>query len=509
MKAHKAQVIGLGLGLALFVAAGLLLTAGTGPAVDVHSSAPSPLMRPGQLDPSVMAPAERLGDAFAMVAAQIKPSVVSVYSEKTTRLSIPELSDPFDDELFRRFFGDSFSAPQRPDSHRREFRGHQRGMGSGMIVDKQGHVLTNFHVVRDVDEIKVTLADKRTFDAKILGTDPKTDVAVLELEGRIPEDLPTVTLGDSDALKVGHLVLAIGAPFGLAQTVTEGIISATGRSDIGIADYEDMLQTDAPINPGNSGGPLVNMRGEVVGMNTAIASGVGQYAGVGFAIPSNMVKTLLMKLTTGQKIIRGQLGVGIQDVTKELASRFGMASPRGVLISQVSKDSPAARASLKVGDVIVRFGGDEVRDGRHLRNLVASTAPGTKIKLELIRDGKPANVTATIDKQAEDVGVEAEPAQPEASRLDKLGIAVQTLTPELAKQLRVDVAKGVVITDVNDDSLAAMAGLHRNDVIVEANRTPVTSSAELTRVLTKATAEHSVLLLIKRQGASMFVVLRW
>jgi serine protease Do len=509
MKAHNAQVIGVGFGIALFVAVGLLLTTGTGPGAGVGSIGPSPPMRAGQIDPSVVTAAERLGDAFAMVAAHVKPSVVSVYSEKTTRFSLPELSDPFDDELFRRFFGEPFSTPQRPDSRRHEFRQRLRGMGSGMIVDKQGHVLTNFHVVQDVDAIKVTLADKRTFDAKIVGTDPKTDVAVLKIEGRIPADLPTIALGDSDALKVGNLVLAIGAPFGLAQTVTEGILSATGRSDVGVADYEDLLQTDAPINPGNSGGPLVNMRGEVVGMNTAIASGIGQYAGVGFAIPSNMVKTLLAKLTSGQKIVRGQLGVGIQDVTKELAGQFGMAEPKGVLISAVTKNSPAARAGLKSGDVITRFGGDDVRDGRHLRNLVAATAPGTTIKIELLRDGKPTTVTATIDQQAEEVGVEVEPAQPAASRLDKLGIAVQTLTPELAKQLHVDATKGVVISELSDDGLAAMAGLRKGDVIVEANRTPVASADELTRVLTKAKDPRSVLFLIKRQDASLFVVIRW
>ena len=506
MKAHNAQVIGLGFGLALFVAVGLLLTTGTGPGGGVSSIGPNPSIRPGQIDPTVVAPAERLGDAFAMVAARVKPSVVSVYSEKAMRLDVPE---PFGDDLFRRFFGEPFSAPRRPDSRRREFRGRLRGLGSGMILDKQGHVLTNFHVIREVDAIKVTLADKRTFDAKIVGTDPKTDVAVLSLEGRIPDDLPTVTLGDSDALKVGSLVLAIGAPFGLAQTVTEGIISATDRFDIGVADYEDLLQTDAPINPGNSGGPLVNMRGEVVGMNSAIASGIGQYAGVGFAIPSNMVKALLVKLTTGQKIVRGQLGVGIQDMTKELAGQFGMAEPKGVLIAQIAKDSPAARAGLKIGDVVIRFGGNEIRDGRQLRNLVAATAPGTKTKIELIRDGKPATVTATIDKQADEPTAELEPARPAASRLEQLGIAVQPLTPELAKQLRVDVTKGVVITEVTEGSLAAMAGLDKGDVIVEANRTPVASADELTRVLTKAKDPRSVLLLIKRQDASMFLVIRW
>jgi serine protease Do len=502
MKAHKVQAIGLALGLAVFVAIGLLLTTGThpGPSIDLP-------MRLGLIDPAGTAPAERLGDAFAMVAAHVKPCVVSVYSEKTIRFRALERSDPFDDDLFRRFFGQPSSPPQGADPRRREFRGQQRGMGSGMIVDTQGYVLTNFHVVREVDQIQVTLADKRTFSARIAGTDPKTDVAVLKIEGHVPADLPTITLGDSDALKVGDLALAIGGPFGLAQTVTEGIISATGRSDIGVADYEDLLQTDAPINPGNSGGPLVNMRGEVIGMNTAIASSSGQYAGVGFAIPSNMIKALLMKLTNGEKIVRGQLGIGIQDVTRELADQFGMAEPRGVLISQIAKDSPAVRAGLHVGDVVVRFAGQEIRDGRHLRNLVAATPPGTEVKLELIRDGKPIAVTATIDRQPAEADTAAAPSDQSGSRLDNLGIAVQPLTPELAKQLRVDVTRGVVITDVNEGSPAATAGLHAGDVIVEVNRAPVANPDELLRALSKAKAPHGALLLIKRQDASMFIVI--
>jgi serine protease Do len=503
MKIQSVRAIGMGLGLALFVALGLVLTMGThpGPTPGIQGR-----MQAGLIDPSTEAPAERLGDAFAMIAAHVKPSVVSVYSEKTLRFRGPELSDPFGDDLFRRFFGEPFAAPPSPGGRRRELRQQQRGMGSGMILDQQGHVLTNFHVVRDVDEIKVTLADKRSFTAKIVGTDPKTDVAVLQLEGHVPADLPTITLGNSDALKVGNLVLAIGAPFGLTQTVTQGIISATGRSEIGVADYEDMLQTDAPINPGNSGGPLVNTRGEVIGMNSAIASSVGQYAGVGFAIPSNMIKALLVNLTNGQKIVRGQLGIGIQDVTRELASQFGMAEPRGVLISQITKDSPAARAGMKTGDVIVRFAGVEVRDGRHLRNLVASTAPGTKVPLELIRDGKPLTLTATVEKQASEDSPEAPSPEPPGSRLEKLGVAVQPLTPQLARQLRVDVTRGVVITDVAEDSPAETAGLQKGDVIVEANRTPVASPDELAEVLARA-QDPNVLLLIRRQDASMFVVL--
>ena len=504
MKPHNVQAIGLGLGLALFVAVGLLLTTGTHPGPSTNPPVPGKPFASG--DTSL---AERLGDAFASVAAHVKPSVVSVTSDKTLRFRAPERSDPFNDDLFRRFFGDPFSSPQGTNPGR-ELRQHQRGMGSGMIIDPHGYVLTNFHVVREVDTIKVTLADKRTFNAKIAGTDPKTDVAVLQIEGKVPSDLPAITLGDSDALRVGDLAMAVGAPFGLTQTVTEGIISATGRADIGVADYEDMLQTDAPINPGNSGGPLVNMRGEVIGMNTAIASSVGQYAGIGFAIPSNMIKALVGKLTHGEKIVRGQLGIGIQDMTRELADQFGMAEPTGVLIAQVTSGSSAARAGIRPGDVIVRFAGQEVHDGRHLRNLVAATAPGTDVKIDLLRNGKPITVTATVDKQTAEPGTT--PAAPETSppgnRLEGLGLTVQPLTPALARQLRVDVTKGVVITAVTEDSLAATAGLQEGDVIVEVNRTPVASPDELVQVLAKAKDPHSTLFLIKRQGASLFVVVQ-
>jgi serine protease Do len=501
MNVRKVQAIGVALGLALFVAIGLLLTTGPRPA-------PGYELRPGVIDPGVGSPAERLGDAFAMVAAHVKPCVVSVYSEKTIRFTVPELSDPFSGDLMRRFFGEPLSPPQGPRAPRREFRGQQRGMGSGMILDKRGHVLTNFHVVHDVDEIKVTLADKRSFAARVVGTDPKTDVAVLALDGQVPADLPTITLGDSAALRVGDLVLTIGAPFGLAQTVTEGIISATGRSELGVADYEDLLQTDAPINPGNSGGPLVNMRGEVIGMNTAIASSIGQYAGIGFAIPSNMIKALLVKLTNGQQIVRGQLGIGIQDMTRELADQFGLAEPKGALVSQIVKGSPAARAGLQIGDVVVRFDGKDVPGGRDLRNMVAAAAPGSNIKLGVIRNAKPVTVTVTIEAQpAERTEASPAPEQP-GSRLDKLGIAVQALTPDLANQLRVDATRGVVITDVNEAGSAAAVGLHSGDVIVEANRTPVASPEDLVQVLTRAARDkRSVLLRVKRQDVSMLVVI--
>jgi serine protease Do len=494
----KVKATGVALGLALFIAAGLILFVAADRVPGMAS------LKDGPIDPAVVAPAEQLGKAFTTVANHVRPAVVSVYSEKTITFPQPEFPSPFGDDFLRRFFGGQL--PQQPPSQH-ESRGHQRGMGSGMILDKKGHILTNYHVVRDVDDIKVQLADKRKFEAEIVGTDPKTDVAIIRIKGTVPDGLPTVTLGDSDALQVGSLVEAVGAPFGLVQTVTEGIISATGRSEVGIADYENFLQTDAPINPGNSGGPLVNMRGEVIGMNSAIATSIGQFGGVGFAIPTSMIKVMLPKLIKGEKIIRGQLGVMIQEMTKDLAKQFGLSEPKGVLVGQVNKDSPAEKAGLKAGDVIVRYDGQAATSVRQVRDLVANTLPGAKVKIEIIRDGKEKTVTATIGNQAAETTAAA-PSQEGASLLSKLGLTVQTLTPDLAKQLGVETEKGVAITNVGEGSLAELAGLQKGDVIVEADRQPVATVDELEQALAKAKDKSQVLLRVARQGGSLFVVLQ-
>jgi serine protease Do len=488
----KIQVIGATAGVALFVAAGLLLTTAASKPLE-------PGMKPGPIDPAVVAPAEQLGKAYAMVAAHVRPAVVSVYSEKVVKFR--EQPFPFGDEFFRQFFGNQL--PQQP----REYKQFQRGMGSGMILDRQGHILTNYHVVKDVDEISVQLADKRKFDAEIVGTDPRTDVAVIQIKGRVPDDLPTVTLGDSDALQVGDLVMAIGAPFGLTQTVTTGIISAKGRSDVGITDYEDFLQTDAPINPGNSGGPLINMRGEVVGMNSAIATSVGQFAGVGFAIPSNMINSLLPRLIKGEKIARGQLGIVIQQVTRDLAKQFGLREQKGALVAQVNKGSPAAKAGIKVGDVILRYDDHEVNDTRGLRNAVAATAPGTKVKVEILRNGKTETLTVTVGSLESETAAAA-PAKEGEGELAKFGLTAQALTPDLAKQFNIEVETGVVITDVQGGSTASLANLQPGDVIVEADHQKVSTVADLEQILAKSKDKNSVLLLVNHQGTTVFVVLQ-
>jgi serine protease Do len=493
---NKAKAVGVALGVALFVAAGLVVF------VAAENNPGRTSLKVGPIDPAVVAPAEQLSRAFTMVANHVRPAVVSVYSEKKITLTQPEIPFPFGDDFFRRFFGGQ--APQAPQP--RQYHGEERGMGSGMILDKEGHILTNYHVVRDVDDIKVRLAGGQTFEADIVGTDPKTDVAVIRIKGSVPENLPVISLGDSDALHAGDLVLAIGAPFGLLHTVTSGIISATGRSNVGIVDYEDFLQTDAAINPGNSGGPLVNMRGQVIGMNSAIATGVGQFAGVGFAIPSNLIKTMLPKLIKGEKIVRGQLGVMIQDMSPALAKQFGLTQPEGVLVSQVNQDSAAEKAGLKAGDVILRYDGQAATDVRQLRNLVASTLPGTKVKIDILRNGKAKTLTATIGTQSEEAS--AQPSETGAGQLSKLGLTVQTLTPDLAKQLGVSVENGVAITDVGESSVAALAGLQKGDVIVEADHQPVADVDALEQVLAKAKNKEQVLLRVARQGGSLFVVLQ-
>jgi len=443
------------------------------------------------------------------VAAHVKPAVVSVYSEKMVRVQLPEF--PFGEEFFDQFFGRRSPQPRSPNQPR-EYRVPQRGMGSGMILDSEGRILTNYHVVSEVDEIKVRLADMRSFEAKIVGTDPKTDVAIIRITGDVPKNLPTVQLGDSDAIEDGHLVMAVGAPFGLTQTVTTGIISAKGRSDVGIAAYEDFLQTDAPINPGNSGGPLVNMRGEVIGMNSAIATGggplggEGQSAGVGFAIPSNMIKTMLPALVKGGQITRGMLGVVIQDLTAELAAQFHLPEAKGALVSQVNKNSPAEKAGLKSGDVIVRFDGKEVRDTRQLRNLVAAAAPGASVKIDAIRNGKERAFTATIGRMPAEAGATAKPQAEAGDQVADLGLSLQALTPDLAKRLNLQGEKGVLISGVEQGSPASAADLQAGDLILEVDRTPVASIGEFRKALGRA--KDRVLLLVKRQGASLFVVLR-
>ncbi len=433
----------------------------------------------------------RTGQAMAEVAAAVKPAVVNISSTKTIKKRGMQ-SPFFDDPFFRRFFGNEFQF-ERPREHK------ESGLGSGVIVDKDGHILTNNHVIKDADEIKVKLSDKREFKGKIIGSDPKTDLAVIKIDSN---HLPVLKLGDSDKLKVGETVIAVGNPFGLNQTVTSGIVSATGRANVGIADYEDFIQTDAPINPGNSGGALVNVRGELVGINTAIFSTSGGYQGIGFAIPSNMAKAVMDNLINKGKVVRGWLGVSIQPVTPDLAKQFEIKDDKGALVADVVEEGPAEKAGIQRGDVVVEFDGKEVNDPSSLRNSVAGTPPGKKVTVKIMRDGKMQTVDVAIAELPADL-------QKLRGGFDNLlkGVAVQGLTPELKKNL--DVPKritGVVVTDIDEGSPAAGL-LLTNDVIIEVNRKRIGSSKDYEAVVSKIKSGQDVLLLVFRNGSTTYLSL--
>ena len=485
MKAFKrVQTIGIMLGTALLFSGSSRICGAAARSGDGQRGSPP------ELTDAVTAPARDLSRAFAAVAGHVRPAVVSVFSEKIVKFRGTEGPFPFGDDFLEQFFG---QGTRRPMPQEREYRIPQHGMGSGMILDKKGHILTNHHVVDDVD-------------AEVVGQDPRSDVAVIRIKGSVPDDLATIGMGDSDALVPGDLVMAIGAPFGLAQTVTTGIISAKGRNNVGIADFEDFLQTDAPINPGNSGGPLVNMRGEVVGMNTAMATSVGQFSGVSFAIPMSIVKSVLPVLMKGETVQRGLLGVVIQDVTKELAKQFQLPNDEGALVSQVSADSAAEKAGIKIGDVITRYSGKHVADSAALRNMVATTQPGAKAEIGFMRSGKEQTVSATIGTLTSAKAGASPGAGGEF--LSKFGLAVRPRTPQLAKQLGYENPEGVLIAGVEDGSPAAAAGVQDGDLITAVNREKVASMADVDAVVAKAEDRNSVLLLINRKGASLFVVLQ-
>jgi serine protease Do len=493
---------GIALGAAILALGGLVLLPGG--KADEAKVTPAPA-------PSVTAPARDLSRGFSSVVTAIRPAVVSVYSEKTVNAGGRSFSMPFGengDDLFEQFFGRNFQGPQSqtPSSKRHGSPGiPQRGMGSGMILDKEGHILTNNHVVRDVDQIKVQLADDREFPAEVVGSDPMSDIAIIKIKGKVPDNLPIVRIGDSSKLQVGDWVLAIGAPFGLKQTVTAGIISATGRSDMGIEDYEDFIQTDAAINPGNSGGPLVNMDGEVIGMNTAIATQSGQFAGVGFAIPINMAKNYMPSLLKGNSIVRGFLGIVIQDINDALAKQFHLPDRHGALVAQVNSGSPADKAGLKSGDVITKFNNQKVENTRELRKQVSMIEPGTKVDMSVLRGGSDTNLSVTIGKMPGKPQIAAA-KEGGASTLDKVGLRVATLTPEAAKQRGYEGMEGLLITAVEPGSPAALADLQEGDLITEVNHKSLTTVEDLRNAM--SSADDGVLLLVKRNDASLYVVLK-
>jgi serine protease Do len=437
-------------------------------------------------------------EGFAAVVEPLLPAVVNISTSKVVKNQKSE-NPFFQDPFFRQFFGN-------PDDQQQPREQREHSLGSGVIVNPDGYILTNNHVVDGASDVQVTLSDKRQLKAKIVGTDPRTDIAVLKIPAT---SLSTVTLGDSAKAKVGDIVLAIGDPFGIGETVTMGIVSATGRRDLrleGPEGYEDFIQTDASINPGNSGGALVNTRGELIGINTAIISnGGGGNQGIGFAVPVNMARTVMEQILKTGKVTRGFLGVSIQEVTPDIAKAFNVPAAEGALVGDVTPDSPGAKAGLQKGDVITTLNGQKVSDYHDLRLRISQTAPGTPIKMDVYRNGQKQQMTATLGEFPEKAQAAENAPQGEAPALE--GVQVENLSSEITQQLNLPTGThGVVITRVDPDSTAAETGLQRGDVIQEVNRKPV-NNVEQFRAAVRATANQPLLLLINRGGSSSYVVI--
>ncbi|MGA8224654.1 MAG: DegQ family serine endoprotease [Candidatus Acidiferrales bacterium] len=434
-------------------------------------------------------------NGFSSVLKPALPAVVNIRSSKVVKSQGHNSMAPlFNDPMFRQFFGDQFGQ-QNPQPER------EQSLGSGVIITTDGTIMTNNHVIDGATDIKVYLSDKREFKAKLIGTDPKTDVAVLKIEAN---DLPTLPLGNSSSLQVGDLIFAIGDPFGIGETATMGIVSATGRGGLRIEDYENFIQTDAAINPGNSGGAMIDLHGNLVGINTAILSGgSGGNQGIGFAIPINMARNVMDQILAHGKVVRGYIGVHIQDVTPDIAKQFGLNQSRGVLIGDVSPDTPGAKAGLKRGDVILALNGQELNDANQLRLQVAQTAPGTSVKLSVWREGKTLDKTLTLGELPETA---EKTSQSEQSGGALEGVEVENLTPEIAQDLNLGTGThGVVITSVDSSSAAAATGLGRGDVIQEVNHKTVTNVDEYRRALA-GSEKQSVLLLVNHGGVTRYIV---
>jgi serine protease Do len=430
---------------------------------------------------------------FVDVAKAVRPSVVSITSTSTV-----EMSSPFEGSPFEFFFRDM---PKPGGKHKRQ------GMGSGVIVDPRGYILTNNHVVGEADELKVVLQDERELTAEIVGTDPKTDIAVIKvkLEGKdAQKGLKAASLGNSDSLEVGEWVMAVGSPFGLAQTVSAGIVSAVGRGRVGITDYEDFIQTDAAINPGNSGGPLVNLEGRVIGINTAIASRSGGNQGVGFAIPINMAKAVMNQLIDHGEVVRGYLGVFIADVSRELGKSFGYEGEGGVLVQDVSAGSPGEKAGLKPGDIILERDGKAVSDVSTFRNGIAQSKPGSSVKLTIFREGKKLSVTAKLETLPSD-GV-AKKGKDGAAPSGR-GLALSDVTPELKARFQLGDARGAVVVRVQEGSAAADAGLQPGDLLVAVGTSTVGNAADASRLIGQAKPNAPLRLRVLREGRGLFLIL--
>jgi serine protease Do len=466
--------------------------AATEPAAVEPQTATVVAQQPSSHAPAVMGDRE----SFADIVQVVSPAVVNIEVRAQARVSPTAMQE---DDLFRRFFGDPFGGDSRG---RRMPPPARRGIGSGVVVSADGYILTNHHVVGEADAITVEFTDGRRETATLVGSDAPTDLAVIKIDGK---NLPFLKLGDSDAVRVGDVVLAVGNPLNIGQTVTMGIVSAKGRSTgIGDGSYEDFLQTDAPINQGNSGGALVSTKGELIGINSQILSPSGGNIGIGFAIPANMARHVMDDLRTDGRVRRGRLGVGIQSVTSDLAASLGLSDVRGAIVNSVEPGSAAANAGVAVGDVITKYNGQEVRDSAWLRNRVAETEPSSAASLVVVRDGKERTISVTLDELEPERSARAGgPAGAEGR--DALGVSVAPLTPELAASAGLPRnAQGLLVQDVAPGSRAAEAGIRPGDVITEANNESVQSVDDL-RAAVSSRDDRPVLLLVSREGRSVFV----
>jgi serine protease Do len=438
-------------------------------------------------------------NGFASVVDPDLPAVVNISSTKVVKRQ-NQLPDFFSDPFFRQFFGDQFGPPTRQPQTEREY-----SLGSGVIVNPDGYILTNNHVVSGASDVEIFTQDRKKFKARVIGTDPRTDIGVLKIEA---SGLPTLTIGDSSQLKVGDLVFAIGDPFGIGETATAGIVSATGRTLGGaIEQYEDFIQTDAPINPGNSGGALIDLHGNLIGINTAIISGQGGgNQGIGFAIPMNMARNVMDQIVEHGKVIRGYLGVTIQGLDADMAKAFGLGQGGGALVGDVSPNSPAAKAGIERGDIILELNGQKLNSPNDLSVRISEMAPGTVAHLQVYRNGQTRDVNVTLGEFPEKPeAVQGEGAQ-QPSGLQ--GLQVENLTPDVARQLGIRTSQmGVVVTAVDPSSQAAIAGIQTGDLIQEVNRTPVRNVNDYERAIA-ANANKPVLLLINRQGITHFVIVQ-
>jgi serine protease Do len=455
-----------------------------------------PATMPPPVDPADLNVANALSNAFATVAQEVNPSVVTIFTESTVKVN----AQPFSGGPFEEFFGDDFfkhffNQPSPGGDLK------QMGLGSGVIVDKDGIIITNNHVVRNADDIQVRLMDGREFKAEVKGTDAQTDLAVISIDAK---DLKPIQFGNSDEARVGDWVLAIGSPLQpeLEHTVTAGIISAKGRSGVGLTQYEDFIQTDAAINPGNSGGAMVNLHSQLIGINAAIATQNGGFMGIGFAIPVNLAKKVMTDILEKGKVERGWLGVYIQTITPEIAKAFNLHRVKGVIISKVQKDSPAEKSGLKDEDVVLRFNGKEVDNSTELSTWIAGTSPNAKIILTILRNGETKDIEVKLGELTPDKQNLAEGS----SQFDKIGLEVSNITRDLARKYNIpDGMKGVVITAVNPRGIAAANGLKEGDVVVKLNRSVIESVNQFTSVLNDIDAGDTVLFYVQRGNANLFI----